>query len=84
MATELDMEMRWQTELYASRKKLQWELKRALSCTSAKQKRDLAAQWRGEYSEHSYNELIRCAKNKPVAGSIVAWDLDEFDNKKAR
>ena len=84
MATGLDMEMRWQTELYASRKRLQWELKRALSCTSAKSKRELAAQWRQQYSEHFYSELIRCAKNKAVAGDIIAWNLDDFDDKKAR
>lgn len=84
MATDLDTEMRWQTELYATRKRLQWEMKRALSCISPKTKRVLAAEWREKYSEHFYNELIRCAKNKTVAGDIIAWNLDEFDDKKAR
>ena len=84
MATGLDMEMQWQTELYASRKRLQWELKRALSCISAKSKRLLASEWKDKYSEHFYNELIRCAKNKKVAGDIIAWNLDNFDNKKTR
>lgn len=84
MATDLDTEMRWQTELYATRRKLQWELRRALSCTNVKMKRVLAAEWRDKYSEHFYNELIRCAKNKTVAGDIIAWNLDEFDDKKAR
>lgn len=84
MATDLDTEMRWQTELYATRRKLQLEMKRALSCTSVKMKRVLASEWRDKYSEHFYNELIRCAKNKTVAGDIIAWDLDEFDDKKAR
>lgn len=84
MATGLDMEMRWQTELYATRKNLQWEMKRALSCTNVKMKKVLAAQWKDKYSEHFYNELIRCAKNKGVAGDIIAWNLDGFDNKKTR
>ena len=84
MDTGSDMEMRWQTELYASRKRLQWELKRALSCISPKTKRALAAEWKEKYSEHFYNELIRCAKNKVVAGDIIAWNLDNFDNKKTR
>lgn len=84
MATGLDTEMRWQTELYASRRRLQLEMKRALSCISPKAKRALAAEWKEKYSEIFYNELIRCAKNKKVAGDIVAWNLDNFDGKKTR
>ena len=60
------------------------ELKRALSCISPKSKRKLAAEWKDKYSEHFYNELIRCARNKAVAGDIIAWNLDNFDGKKAR
>jgi hypothetical protein len=44
----------------------------------------LAAEWQEKYSEIFYKELIRCAKNKSVAGDIVAWNLDKFDNKKTR
>ncbi len=84
MATGLDTEMRWQTELYASRKRLQLELKRALSCTNVKSKRALAKEWQETYSEYFYRELISCARNKKVAGDIIAWDLDSFDKKKAR
>lgn len=84
MDTGLDMQTRWQTELYESRKRLQWELKRALSCISPKSKRVLAAEWREKYSEHFYSELIRCAKNKKVASDMIAWDLDGFDKKRAR
>jgi hypothetical protein len=60
------------------------ELRRALSCISPKAKRLLAAEWKDKYSEYFYKELIRCAKNKKVAGEIVSWNLDEFDNKKTR
>lgn len=84
MATGLDTEMRWQTELYASRKRLQLELRRALSCTNVKSKRALAKEWQEIYSEYFYRELISCARNKKVAGDIIAWDLDSFDKKKAR
>lgn len=84
MGTGLDTEMRWQTELYESRKRLQVELRKALSCISPSSKRKLAAQWREKYSEVTYNELIRCARNKKVAGDILGWDLDEFDKKKTR
>jgi hypothetical protein len=44
----------------------------------------LAAEWKDKYSEIFYNELIRCAKNKVVSGDIIAWNLDNFDNKKTR
>jgi len=84
MGTGLDMEMQWQTELYATRRRLQWELKRALSCISPKAKRALAAEWKDKYSEVFYNELIRCAKNKKVAGDIIAWNLDDFDGKRGK
>ena len=84
MGTGLDMEMQWQTELYATRRRLQWELKRALSCISPKAKRALAAEWKDKYSKVFYNELIRCAKNKKVAGDIIAWNLDDFDGKRGK
>jgi hypothetical protein len=84
MATGLDIQTQWQTELYATRRRLQLEMKRALSCISPKAKRALAAEWQEKYSEIFYKELIRCAKNKSVAGDIVAWNLDKFDNKKTR
>jgi hypothetical protein len=44
----------------------------------------LAAEWKGKYSDVFYNELIRCAKNKVVSGDIIAWNLDNFENKKTR
>lgn len=84
MGTGLGMEMRWQTELYESRRRLQDELRRALSCTDVRQKRKLAREWMDRYSEVSYRELIACARNKKVAADIIAWDLEEFDYKKTR
>ena len=78
------MQTQVQTELYESRKKLQLEMRRALSCISPSSKRKLAAAWQETYSELFYKELIRCARNKEVARHIAGWDLEEFDNKKAR
>ena len=49
-----------------------------------KSKRALAKEWKETYSEYFYRELISCARNKKVAGDIIAWDLDSFDKKKAR
>jgi hypothetical protein len=84
MATGLDIQMQWRRQLYESRRLLQQELRKALSCTKKQDKIELAALWRERYSENFYKELIRCAKNKKVAGDILAWNLDEFDNKKTR
>jgi hypothetical protein len=55
---------------------------RALSCIKPAAKRKLAQEWRETYSELFYKELIRCAKNKPVAATISEWDLDSFDKQR--
>ena len=73
-----------QTELLESRRRLKYEMQKALSCISPKAKRLLAQQWREKYSELFYKELISCAKNKVVAVTIADWNLDNFDQKKAR
>ena len=71
-----------QMALYVSRVKLKREMARALSCIKPAAKRALAAEWRETYSELFYKELIRCAKNKPVAATISEWDLDSFDKQR--
>ena len=67
-----------------SRKRLKYDMQKALSCISPKAKRLLAEQWREKYSELFYRELINCAKNKPVAIAISEWDLDRFDNRRSK
>ena len=64
--------------LRESRIRLQQELRRALSCTRKSQKIKLAAEWKAKYSPTHYAELIRCAKNKQAAISILEWNLDEL------
>ena len=71
-----------QMALYVSRVKLKREMARALSCIKPAAKRKLAQEWRETYSELFYKELIRCAKNKPVAATISEWDLDSFDKQR--
>ena len=74
MDTKQDMRM----ELRESRIRLQQEIRRALSCIRKTQKIKLAAEWKAKYSPAYYAELIRCAKNKEVARSILDWKLDEL------
>jgi len=64
--------------LRESRIRFQQEMLKALSCTNKKQKIKLAAEWKEKYSPTHYAELIRCAKNKQVAVSILNWNLDEL------
>lgn len=78
MATNMAMQTELQTELYNSRLRLKREMQRALSCISPKVKRMLAQQWREQYSELFYKELIACARNKEVARHIADWDLEKM------
>jgi len=73
-----------QMELLESRRRLKYEMQKALSCISPKAKRLLAAEWREKYSELFYRELINCAKNKVVAVTIADWDLNGFDKKRSK
>lgn len=73
-----------QTELLESRRRLKYEMQKALSCISPKAKRLLAAEWKEKYSELFYKELINCAKNKPVALAISEWNLDGFDKQRTK
>lgn len=73
-----------QTQLYESRKRLKWEMQRALSCISPASKKKLASEWREKYSELFYRELISCAKNKKVAADIANWELSDFDKKREK
>ena len=56
----------------------------AISCISASSKRKLVARWKQEYSELMYEELLRCARNKDVRRAIADWNLEEFDQKRAK
>jgi hypothetical protein len=38
----------------------------------------LAAEWKKTYSEIFYQELINCARNKPVRSVIAAWDDEQM------
>jgi len=74
MDTKQDTRM----ELRESRIRLQQEIRRALSCIRKTQKIKLAAEWKAKYSPTHVAELIRCAKNKKAAISILEWKLEEM------
>ena len=69
-----------QMELLESRRRLKYEMQKALSCISPKAKRLLAAEWREKYSELFYRELINCAKNKVVAVTCLLYTSDAADD----
>jgi len=64
--------------LQESRIRFQQEIRRALFCTRKTQKIKLVAEWKAKYSPTHVAELIRCAKNKQAAASILEWNLDEL------
>jgi hypothetical protein len=74
----MDSEKVIQEQLYNSRLKLKREMLRAISCISKPTRRKLAAEWKKTYSEIFYQELINCARNKPVRSVIAAWDDEQM------
>ena len=74
MGTEKDT----QEQLYNSRMKLKREMQRAIQCIKPSSKRKLAKEWKSKYSEIFYQELINCARNKPVRSEIAAWDDEQM------
>ena len=64
--------------LRASRERFQRDVYMALCCKTKKEKRALLREWEGKYSPTHIAELIRCVKNKKVAGDILDWNLDEL------
>jgi hypothetical protein len=49
-----------------------------LSCTRKTQKIKLVAEWKAKYSPTYVAELIRCAKNKQAAASILEWNIEDM------
>jgi len=77
MAT-IEQEEAWAKQLRESRLKFKMEMQAALSCRTKKQKLDLVARWKSQYSPTSVEELLRVARNKPIAGEIANWDVDKM------
>ena len=65
-------------QLLASRRRLQFEVRAALSCRTKAQKLALVARWREQYDPIYVQELLNVARNKQAAGDILAWDLNNF------
>ena len=66
-----------QQRLLETRRGLQLEIRRALACRTKKQKIKLVEEWKVKYSPVYVQELLNVARNKSVAGDILAWDLDK-------
>jgi hypothetical protein len=72
------MSLSIEEELRLSRLLLQYEIREALGCRTKKAKLALVAKWRGKYPAVFVEELLGVARDKEVAGKILAWDLDKF------
>jgi len=44
----------------------------------------LADEWKHKYSDVTYWELIRLARNKTARLKVAEWNLDEFDNERKK
>lgn len=65
-------------ELLESRRALQGEIRAALACRTKKAKIALVNRWKEQYSPIYVQELLNVARNKRVAGDILAWDLEKM------
>jgi hypothetical protein len=74
----IEQEELWAAQLKESRRRLKLEMQAALSCKTAKSKRDLVAGWKSKYSLTSVNEMLRVARNKSAAEKIASWDVDKM------
>jgi hypothetical protein len=44
----------------------------------------LADEWKHKYSDVTYWELIRLARNKTARLKVAEWNLDEFDKERKK
>jgi hypothetical protein len=59
-------------------------MQRAISARTPKQKRLIADEWKRNYSDVTYEELIRLARNKTARLKVAEWNLDEFDKERKK
>jgi hypothetical protein len=75
------MSLSIEEQLLADRKRIQVEVRAALMCRTKKEKLALVDRWRELYSPIHVQELLSVARNKEVAGDILAWDLENFKKR---
>jgi len=55
---------------------------KAIVCRTKRQKIALAAEWRENYSQMTYDQLIDLAKNHHARLKVAYWDLADFELKR--
>ena len=58
------------------------EMLKAIVCRTKRQKIALAAEWRENYSQMTYDQLIDLAKNHHARLKVAYWDLPNFEHKR--
>ena len=76
------MSLSIEEQLLQSRLRLQGEIRAALECKTKKDKIELVQRWRQRYCPDHVQELLNVARNKQVAGDILAWNLTAFRKSK--
>ena len=72
------MSLSTEEQLLQSRLRFQGEIRAALECKTKGDKIELVKRWRQRYCPDHVQELLNVARNKQVAGDILAWDLNNF------
>lgn len=75
---------KYQDELRLSREILRNEMQRAIRAYTAKEKRDLLAEWKDRYSPVLAAELLRVAKDPEARVRIANWNLTAFDKERRK
>jgi hypothetical protein len=71
-----EQEKVWEAQLLESRKNLQRELARTLTCKTKKQKWALHKQWVESYDEVFVKELCSVARSDRAKWDILNWELE--------
>lgn len=79
MPLDIEQEKRWQAELEESRLCYQTEMRRALRCKDAREKKALVEEWRTLYSPLRVEGLLKCAKDVKSCKIVANWDVERFD-----
>lgn len=69
------LDARIQAQLRDNRRKMAYEMRAALRCRTAKQKKALVARWEAQYSATMCGDLLACARDESACRSIAAWEV---------
>jgi len=70
--------------LEAHRRALRDEMRRAIDCHIAAEKKALYESWKRNYTPTFVDELVRCARNRDAAAKIAGWNLVDWEQARIK